>query len=135
MIERDRAGEVLSTLEYLFDPGQIIEIRALSGGGISSGYFSDYQKAVAEILIREADTLISGFYVTLNEVDPALLARRANRIQSRMGKADASTADSDIIRRRWLPIDIDPVRPSGVSSSDDEHTAALTRAEGDGPVG
>ncbi len=129
MIDRDLAGEVLNTLEYLFDPGQIIEIRALSGGGISSGYFSDYQKAVAEILIREADTLISGFYVTLNEVNPALLARRANRIQSRMGKADASTADSDIIRRRWLPIDIDPVRPSGVSSSDDEHAAALTRAE------
>nr|WP_319538802.1 hypothetical protein [uncultured Methanospirillum sp.] len=129
MIERDRAGEVLSTLEYLFDPGQIIEIRALSSGAISSGYFSDYQKAVAEILIREADTLISGFYVTLNEVNPALLARRANRIQSRMGKADASTADSDIIRRRWLPIDIDPVRPSGVSSSDDEHAAALTRAD------
>ena len=129
MIERDRAGEVLRTLEYLFDPGQIIEIRALSSGAISSGYFSDYQKAVAEILIREADTLISGFYVTLNEVNPALLARRANRIQSRMGKADASTADSDIIRRRWLPIDIDPVRPSGVSSSEDEHATALSCAE------
>jgi len=84
---------------------------------------------VAEVLIREVDTLVSGFYVTLNEVNPALLARRANRIQSRLGKADASTADSDIIRRRWLPIDIDPVRPSGVSSSDDEHAGALSLAE------
>jgi len=42
MIERDCAGEVLSTLEYLFDPGQVIEIRALSSNGISSGYFSDF---------------------------------------------------------------------------------------------
>ena len=33
-----------------------------------------------------------------------------------------------IIRRRWLPIDIDPVRISGVSSSDSEHESALSLA-------
>src|SRR5690606_7071874 len=33
------------------------------------------------------------------------------------------------LRRRWLPVDIDPVRPSGVSSTDAEHAAALAMAE------
>jgi len=46
----------------------------------------------------------------------------------RLSKKDATTADSDIIRRRWFPIDIDPVRPSGVSSTDEEHQAAIVRA-------
>ena len=30
--------------------------------------------------------------------------------------------------RRWLPIDLNPVRPAGISSTDEEHTAALDRA-------
>ncbi|MCX6694580.1 MAG: hypothetical protein NT074_08580, partial [Methanomicrobiales archaeon] len=46
----------------------------------------------------------------------------------RLSKKDTTTADEDIVRRRWLPIDIDPVRPSGVSSSDQEHEAAIEKA-------
>nr|WP_319539612.1 hypothetical protein [uncultured Methanospirillum sp.] len=121
--------EVLAGLQYLFDPGQIIEIRTISGEGISSGYYDDLKKAAVDLLEREKDTRVSGTYVTLNEVNPALLARRANRIKYRLERKDASTADADIVRRRWLPIDIDPVRPSGVSSSDEEHEAASSLAE------
>ncbi len=121
--------EVLAGLQYLFDPGQVIEIRTISGEGISSGYYDDLKKAAADLLEREKDTRVSGTYVTLNEVNPALLARRANRIKYRLERKDASTADADIVRRRWLPIDIDPVRPSGVSSSDEEHEAAISLAE------
>jgi len=121
--------EVLAGLQYLVDPGQIIEIRTISGEGISSGYYNDLKKAAADLLEREKDTRVSGTYVTLNEVNPALLARRANRIKYRLERKDASTADADIVRRRWLPIDIDPVRPSGVSSSDEEHEAAISLAE------
>lgn len=35
----------------------------------------------------------------------------------------------DIVCRRWFLIDIDPVRPSGTSSSEIEHACALGRAE------
>ncbi|MFH0968570.1 MAG: hypothetical protein V1862_12890, partial [Methanobacteriota archaeon] len=129
MTDDDRAREVLKSLQYLFHPGQIIEIRALSGESVSSGYFNNYQKTAADLLIRDGDSQVSGVYVTLNEVNPILLARRANRIQFRLGKKDASTADADIIRRRWLPIDIDPVRPSGISSSEEEHAGALALAD------
>lgn len=129
MTSDDRFREALRTLDVLFPPGSVIEIRALGDDGVSSGYFSDYHAAANELLIRDNDPRVSGIYVTLNEVRPDLLGRRVNRIKFRIGKKDALTADGDIIRRRWLPIDIDPVRPSGISSSDPEHVDALVRAD------
>ncbi|WP_319580769.1 hypothetical protein [uncultured Methanospirillum sp.] len=121
--------EVLSSLHLIAVPDGVIEVRIMRDDGICSGYFSDLEKAAAEIIRYDADPKVSGIYVTLNVVDPALLARRANRIKFRLGKKDASTADADIIRRQWLPIDIDPARPSGVSSSESEHADALCRAD------
>lgn len=122
-------AEVLSALKLLFPPGRVIEIRIIGEDGIASGYFDDPEKAAKEILARSPDPRISGIYVTLNEVNPVLLARRANRIKTRIGKKDATTADADILRRWYLPIDIDPVRVSGVSSSESEHADALVLAD------
>jgi hypothetical protein len=34
------------------------------------------------------------------------------------------TTDADILRRRWLPLDFDAVRPAGISASEDEHATA-----------
>jgi hypothetical protein len=65
----------------------------------------------------------------ISKDNPSHLVQRANRIKFRLERKDASTADADIMRRRWLPIDIDPVRPSGVSSSDNEHQATISLAE------
>jgi hypothetical protein len=48
-----------------------------------------------------------------------------NRLKER---AEYTTADNNILRRRWLPIDLDPVRPAGISSSEQEHAAAVHRA-------
>ncbi len=129
MADENLTREVFSALKRLSLPGGVIEIRIMREDGICSGYFSDLEKAAAEIIRYDADPKVSGIYVTLNEVDPALLARRANRIKFRLGKKDASSGDADIIRRRWLPVDIDPVRPSGVSSSEGEHSDALCRAD------
>ncbi len=106
------------------------ELRAIGRDGrIASGYFDD-----PALLAEKAEALdesrdCQGIYLTLNPVNPALLSRRANRLQNRLGRKDATTADADIVRRRWLPVDIDPVRPSGVSSTGDEHRAAVARAE------
>jgi virulence-associated protein E len=65
-------------------------------------------------------------YVTLNPVAPALLARANNRLQS---WAKYTTTDNDIEKRRWLLFDFDPVRPAGISATDQEHGTALDRAE------
>ncbi|HWQ64574.1 MAG TPA: hypothetical protein VN429_09180 [Methanospirillum sp.] len=129
MTDNARLAGITALLQYLYEPGQVIEIRIISEEGISSGYYDNFQTAATDLLNRETDKHVTGIYATLNEVNPALLARRANRIKYRLGKKDSSTADADIIRRRWLPIDIDPVRPSGVSSSEEEHASALSLAE------
>jgi hypothetical protein len=44
------------------------------------------------------------------------------------GYKEPLTGDGDIIRRIWFAIDLDPVRPSGISSSDPEHAAACEKA-------
>jgi hypothetical protein len=122
------SAEIREALGILCEPGQVVEVRAITEEGMASGYFDDFTALAAAVEPLDIHGT-QGVYVTLNEVNPALLSRRANRIKGRLSKKDATTADSDIIRRRWLPIDIDPVRPSGVSTTDDEHERSLKRAE------
>jgi len=110
-------------------PDGVVEVRALADYAIHSGYFDDPDALSRQVEALDVDTSVAGIYITLNAVNPALLSRRANRIKMRLSKKDATTSDADIIRRRWLPIDIDPMRPSGVSSTDEEHDAALSAAD------
>ena len=129
MSRHDR-NEILRACQVLFAPGQVAELRALDAvtrewrrPHTVSGYFDDWEKlAVAAMTIQAR-----GIYVTLNPVNPALLARANNRLRD-MQAGDASTSDNDIVARRWLPIDCDPVRPSGISATDAEHDLALARA-------
>jgi len=120
--------DLTSGISILFTPGQVIEIRAITDDGIASGYFDSYEELVKKVSALDDVQSVQGIYATLNEVNSSLLSRRSNRIKMRLGKKDATTADADIIRRRWLPIDIDPVRISGVSSTDEEHQVAIDRA-------
>ncbi len=120
---------VLEALEFLVKPGTVAELRAIGADGrISSGYFDDITTFADMAEHLDLSREFSGIYATLNPVNPALLARRANRVAARLGRKDATTADADIVRRRWLPIDVDPVRPSGVSATEDEHRAACETA-------
>ena len=121
--------EIRRAVALLAPPDGVVEVRALADGVTHSGYFDDHDLFAEQVEALDADPAVAGIYVTLNDVNPALLARRANRIKMRLSRKDATTADADIIRRRWFPVDIDPVRPSGVSSTDAEHAAALAAAE------
>lgn len=117
-------SEIRRTLDVLFAPGQVVELRVFTDRGTLRGYFDDF-----DVLAREAasvDGRAEGIYVTLNPVRPELLARSVNRM--RRAKQGDSTADHDILRRCWFPVDFDPVRPKGISSTDGEHDAALERA-------
>ena len=58
-------------------------------------------------------------------MEPALLARAENRIKRPLHQ---TTSDRDILRRRWLPVDFDAVRPAGVSATEEEKATALWRA-------
>lgn len=114
--------------QSLVRPGDVHEVRApktrrgpLRLFGVASGYFDDdeaFLEALSEIGGEDAE----GVYLTLNPVNPALLARAANRLID--GKP-ITTSDADIVRRRHLLIDFDPVRPSGISATNEERTASL----------
>ena len=114
---------IRQALGILAVSGQIIEIRILEGQHkIRSGYFDDLDSAALNATKLNGKAHV---YVTLNPCNPALLARAANRIVER---PEATTSDRDILRRAWFPIDLDPVRPAGVSSTETEHEAAIARA-------
>jgi len=116
---------IIAACRLLFVKGQTVEVRAINvpRRGTVSGY---YNKGAA---LAAAAASLSGVaesvYVTLNPVNPELQARANNRLQE---YAKNTTGDRDIVSRRWLPIDFDAVRPSGISSTYDEHGAALERA-------
>lgn len=122
-----------AALTAILEPGQVVELRVLdyvrpgsSYPCTMSGYFDDY-RAMAE----EAAKLTphaSGVYFTPNPVKPELLARVCNKTRA-MGKGDSTTSDKDVTRRRWFPIDCDAARVSGISASEEEHAAAVGKAE------
>ncbi|MEX2169674.1 MAG: YfjI family protein [Pirellulales bacterium] len=124
MIRQDAAKsdskEIERAVKLLFSPGSVVEVRCLTGKRTTGGYFNDYAA-----LVKAAAGITTGnVYITINEVDPALLARRANRIDY----ADSTTADHNITHRRWMLVDCDCQRPSGISATDDEHEAAIATA-------
>src|SRR5690348_14527910 len=98
----------------------VYELRAPRGRqGTVSGYFDNgaalYEAASAY------DGKLPGLYFTMNPVKSALLARARNRLQP---YAKTTTSDADILKRTFLLVDCDAVRPADISSSEDEHRAA-----------
>ena len=124
--------ETVATLRRIIPPGAVTEIRILDcilkGDRWThitvSGYFDDDKKLAAELARIES---ARGVYFIPNAIDPSLLARAANRLKP-CKKGDPTTADHDVLERRYLLIDLDVVRPAGISATDDEHAAALVRA-------
>jgi hypothetical protein len=117
------SAEIRRAVEVLAEPGGVVELRAPKNGATAAGYFDDFSA-----LSREAAKLDGqGFsvYITANPTNPALLARAENKIKRPLKE---TTSDKDIRRRRWFLLDFDPVRPAGVSSTDEEKEAALQRA-------
>jgi hypothetical protein len=121
----------LQTIGVLFEPGDVIEMRALGvrltkgfGSSIHAGYFNAENRKAITQAIRTLDGHAEGIYVVLNRLNPVLLARANNRLKPRPKN---TTTDRDILERRWLYIDADAVRPAGISATDAEHEAAIER--------
>jgi hypothetical protein len=126
------AEHALAAIGLLFDPGDVIEIRALDvrrdgiqHGSIHAGYFNVENTQAIASAIRSVDGRAAGVYVVLNKLNPVLLARANNHLKAGLKN---TTADADILERRWLYIDADARCPAGISSSDPEHEASVQRA-------
>lgn len=116
---------IMESLSSLKGEGEVTELRILkTSRGTVSGYFDDNEELAENA--AKYDGKVPAIYFTLNPVKPDLLPRAANRVVQR---AKNTTADADIERRCWFPIDFDPVRPAGISSTDEEHQAAHSMAK------
>ncbi|MDQ2934073.1 MAG: DUF3631 domain-containing protein [Chloroflexota bacterium] len=112
-------------IRALWQPGDVREVRIPKYDGVktAAGWFDD-----PDLLAGAVDGWDgkANVYITLNPVNPALLARASNRIQK---PARATTSDRDTARRRWLLVDLDPERPAGISSTEQEREAAHHKAQ------
>jgi hypothetical protein len=120
--------EIERAAGLIMAPGEVYELRVPKAGRQKtiSGYFSSVQSLVQSATALDEGSY-PGIYITLNPVNPALLARAENRIIS---YAAYTTSDLDIRERRWLLIDCDPKRPAGISATDHEHGRAISTACG-----
>ncbi len=116
-----------------FEPGQVTELRCLDArirgewrSGIYSGYFDNAEAAIENLRRLEA---AKACYIMPNPVTPALHARAYNRARIITGK-EPTTADHNILARKWLLIDIDAKRDAGISATDAEKAAALETVTG-----
>jgi len=120
-------SEIEQAISLLFRPGDVVEVRIpKTRAGVVAGYFDNFLAAASAITEADAKYKAGGVYYVLNQINPSLLGRAYNRLKEH---AEYTTADNNVLRRRWLPVDLDPVRPAGVSSSNEEHEAALVRAQ------
>src|SRR5690349_9093320 len=111
----DRLSKIHQALSALIEPGAVVELRVLETGrtGTVSGYYSDHNRLAKDAARWNGKA--PAVYLTLNPVNESLLARAVNRYTER---AKHTTKDPDIVRRRWLLVDFDAIRPSGISSTD-----------------
>jgi hypothetical protein len=116
-------------LQVFIEPDQTTELRAL---GVSTasyrrrhtehGFFdyahlSDMAEAALALSGRAR-----GIYFCMNPLRADILACCANRIA--VCEEGEAAADKDVLNRRWLLLDLDPVRHSKVSASAEEKQAA-----------
>jgi len=118
-------------LSTLIEPGFPFEVRALDcqNGRVKpfviSGYFDNVEDAIAAV--DQLDKFQpAGIYVTLNPCKRDLIARSPNKLTH---YPKHTTADKEVERLQKFLIDLDPVRATGVSSTDREKAAAEVVAD------
>lgn len=120
VIDMEKIKEALGILK---DPGQLFEIRILKGKTTISGYFTDVE--TLEEAFKTVDLRNANIFYTLNYINPDCYSR-AQKDCFRQEKT--TTSDSDIQHYQWLLIDLDPIRATGISSTDEEVTEAYSLA-------
>src|SRR5438309_1764609 len=122
---RELAPLIERALRWFIAPGQVTELRAL---GVST---ASYRRPHVEAGFYDYDHLenmaiaaahlsghAKGIYFMLNPLKADLLARRANRLD--VAEEGTLAKDQDVLARRWLLIDADPIRDRLISATEHE---------------
>lgn len=118
MMVIDDAG-VRKTIALMKPNGQLFEIRVVyDDKRTMSGYFRDADTLMTAIDRDIRDFNGCNFYMTVNTLNDSCYAR--DQHDKFLLKTKATTSDKDVEGYDWLFIDLDPVRPTGTSSTDDQ---------------
>lgn len=101
----------------IFKEHEALEIRIKHNGSMSGWFFGKGSGNEIVKLVEQYDGKAEAIYVTLNPINPEVLTRTGEQT-SRL------TKDGDISHRAFILVDVDPVRPADVSSTDEEKEQA-----------
>lgn len=123
--------DIRRTLAWAHEPDATFEIRTFGSqtnpwARVSAGYFRNVDVAVKAVLDHIDEFDPAQVYFTLNETTPDVYGRIKDRIEPRPA---ATTKDGEIRWLRNILIDLDPVRPQGIPSSEAELEASRKRME------
>lgn len=121
IIEPEKIKEALT---ILLKENNLFEVRILKGKTTISGYFTS-----SDVLLNEfnkVDLRGANVFYTLHRIDESCYSREQHDC---FRQVKTTTSDNDIVAYQWLLIDLDPVRRTGISSTDAELRMAYERGE------
>ena len=128
------AEQVYHAINTLFRLGEVFEIRGIAGSYNFSGYFTSATDAINALqnftcgYRKEETARTANIFITLNPCSNDCYSRKqSNRF---IESVQPTTKDEEIAYLRHFFIDLDPIRTTGVSSSDDELNIAIHKADG-----
>ena len=104
---------------------ELVEIRFLGNNKTASGYYKNIENLLRDVERMDAEDRFQ-IYFTLNCIEESCYGRE--QCEKVVWKPKNTTTDNDIKGRYWILIDLDPKRPAGTSSSNDEYEKAHMKA-------
>lgn len=121
MIDRE---QIYKWWSVFHTEGEITEIRSFGGSGAYSGYYKNIDNVIRDLEYLESKPDLQVYFI-LNAINPDCYGRVQ---REQLAYKTKTTADDEIIGRKWLMIDLDPKRTSGISSSQEELEYAHQKA-------
>lgn len=121
--QSEASAAISKGIDVFLSGNQTVELRSICNGRISSGYFNQ-KEALLHAALKE-DSTAKGIFITIN---PLIEQSTSQPLNQPVRRASQASKDKDVLRRQWLPIDIDPERPSNTSSTDVEKKRAYELA-------
>lgn len=117
-------GQLKRWWDIFVGEGGFTEVRIL-GKFQYSGYFKSFENLVKEIE-PYTDMDNEQIYFVLNQINPDCYGRQ--QCEKMVKSPKMTTTDGDIIMRNYVLLDFDPIRATGVNSSEEELKFAHTKA-------
>lgn len=111
-------AEIRRTISVMKPDGELFEIRIIPANKKqkpSVGYFKSVDVLLREL--KKQQLKGTNVYITLQKIKDACYSREQRDC---FVVGASTTSDNDVEGYNWLMIDLDPERPSGVSSSEEE---------------